>query len=55
MTPRASELLVLIPLACYAVASALYLRQGQPGLALTYAAYSVANVGLIWAAMRSAR
>lgn len=32
-----------------------YAAQGQRGLALTYTAYAIANVGLIWAAMEGRR
>ena len=37
----------------YVVAALGYWRQGQPGLALAYAAYALANVGLIWTAVSS--
>lgn len=36
----------------YLAAAVGYLRLGQPAWALTYAAYAVANIGLIWAAIR---
>lgn len=35
----------------YVGASVAYGHAGQPGLALAYAAYAAANVGLIWAAI----
>lgn len=35
----------------YVVASVGYWRQGERGLAVAYAGYAAANVGLIWAAV----
>lgn len=46
-----SEWLIAACGAAYAVTAADLMLRGQYGLALTFAAYAVANVGLVWAAL----
>ena len=38
--------------ALYAASVAGYLFAGRPGMALTFAGYVIANIGLIWDALR---
>lgn len=40
--------LILVPTACYALASAMYFYRGEPALGITYSGYAWANVGLLW-------
>ncbi len=47
-----SNLLVGIVAVIYLVAAAGYLLEGNRGMALTFVAYAVANVGLIMAASK---
>jgi len=50
----AEKLVVFLPAVTgvlYAVTAAAFLAKRQPSWALVYAAYAMANVGLIWASM----
>ena len=40
--------LLLIPMGCYLLESAFCLKRGDYAGAITFAAYGVANIGLIW-------
>lgn len=41
-------LFILIPTICYGAASFLYALTGKYPLAVTYAGYAFANIGLLW-------
>lgn len=41
-------LIGVVTLIYVAVAIALLLRDGRPGMALAFAGYALANIGLIW-------
>ena len=43
-----SQAMVVAVTAIYCLTALSESQQGRPGLALTFAAYALANVGLIW-------
>ncbi len=45
-----AQICIYVPMLCYAVASVDFGRQGNWGMPLTFAAYSVANIGLAMSA-----
>jgi hypothetical protein len=45
--------LILVPTACYTLASCLYFWRGDIPLGITYSGYAWANVGLLWLDARS--
>ena len=50
-----TALLLIIPTLCYALASGMYALKSNWPLAITYAGYSCANIGLIWLDQMQAR
>lgn len=47
-----SAVLVIIPTVCYAGVAINELRRGNGPMVVTFSAYSVANLGLLWALWR---
>ena len=43
-----TALLIIIPTICYILAAGVYAWHGNAPLAIVYAGYSFANVGLLW-------
>jgi hypothetical protein len=44
---------LIIAAGLYLSVAVRYVKAGDPGMALAWAAYAVANIGFIWAAVRS--